>query len=246
MKLTPEKYMALSEMYLMEGIGRKVHGLVHNLNNLVHVVDMQLSMLSTKSQTSADTPIGSFREKISRSSGGTSKIVQSLQKSGHFSFFTQKHQAQINIPEFITWLLEFWENDLFFKHKVKCLTSFEDAGINLSIPPFHLTLCLEQGIRNALEACQGMDESADYVLNIDVNTEGQGLRISLTSPTMIADLDPWAEGSSSKDGHLGMGLPVCSFVASRLGWNIELNCNGQETEFSVSIPGSKSVDQTVR
>ncbi|MCA1744059.1 MAG: hypothetical protein LC631_08995 [Desulfovibrionales bacterium] len=62
MKLTSKRYMALAEMYLMDGLGRKVNGLIHNLNNQIHVVDMQMSMLVAKAGNTGDQPLAAFEE----------------------------------------------------------------------------------------------------------------------------------------------------------------------------------------
>ncbi|MFN2267905.1 MAG: hypothetical protein ABR533_06480 [Desulfonatronovibrio sp.] len=146
MKLTSKRYMALAEMYLMDGLGRKVNGLIHNLNNQIHVVDMQMSMLVAKAGNTGDQPLAAFEGKLAKSAKGMSRIVKALQNNGQCSFYAQKEPAQINIADFLAWLMQFWENDLFFKHKVSSEVNVKEGSLNLLVSPFHLTVCLEQGI----------------------------------------------------------------------------------------------------
>lgn len=242
MKLTDDKYMGLAEMYFWAGIGQRVHGLVHNLNNHIHVVDMQLAMLVARSDSSGDEPLGDYKQKIFRLASGVSRMVDSLHRNGQCSFFAQKSQAQINVKDYLEWILAFWQNDLFFKHKMFCELIIENHDTNLQIPPFHLTLCLDQAIRNALEACQEMNPDAEHKMILEAASKDRGVSLAVNSFTRIPEIDPWSEGASSKPGHLGMGLPVSAFLAGRMGWEIDLQCSGGETRFLISIPEQKSAD----
>ncbi|MFP4083674.1 MAG: hypothetical protein ACLFP9_00285 [Desulfonatronovibrio sp.] len=242
MKLTDDKYMGLAEMYFWAGMGQRIHGLIHNLNNHIHVVDMQLSMLVARSDSSGKDPLGCYKEKISRLASGTSKMVDSLQRNGQCSFFAQKSQTQINVKDYLGWILAFWNNDLFFKHKVSCELVFANKDINLQVPPFYLTFCIDQGIRNALEACQEMNPDGEHRMILEADSKDRGVSLAIISFTEMAEIDPWGEGTSSKSGHLGMGLPVCAFLARRMGWDIDLQNSGDETRFLISIPELKSED----
>ncbi len=243
MTLTDDKYMLLAELYLQAGLGKRINGLIHNLNNYVHVVDMQLAMLVKKADSSGHEPLENFKDKIVRSAAGNLKIVESLQKNSQCAFFAQKSQTQINIKEYLNWLVEFWNNDLFFKHKISCRLVFvETQNINIQLPPFHLTLCLEQGISNAVEACQAISINDEHELVLEAVSEGKGVNLMLVSNTQVDDLDPWVPGSSSKSGHLGMGLPLCAYLAKRMGWKIELHSSGNQTTFMIAIPELRSTD----
>lgn len=223
----------------MDGLGRKVNGLIHNLNNYIHVVDMQMSMLVAKAGSAGEQPLSSYEGKLSKSAAGMSRIVKALQNNGQCSFYAQKEPAQINIADFLAWLLEFWNNDLFFKHKIFSELNVEAESINLLVSPFHLTVCLEQGIKNVLEAYQEIDEPGNNRLLINADVLDENVNIEILSFTSIPDLNPWEEGSSTKPGHLGMGLPVAAFVANDMGWNVDLHCDGEKTVYSVLIPRNR-------
>jgi len=113
MELTDDKYMALFEMYFWAGTGKKIQGLIHNLNNHVHVADMYLSMLASRSASCEDQPLASFKDKLYRTAGATARIGWSLQENGQLTFFLKKSQALINIRDYLEWLLEFFKNDHF-------------------------------------------------------------------------------------------------------------------------------------
>ena len=237
MKLNHDKYMALAEMYLFAAVGQKVSGLIHNLNNHVHVADMQLAMLVTKSAASGDKPLADFKDRLTRASGATSMLAEILNQNSRFSFYTQKSEIPFNLPEYLEWLLEFWDNDQFFKHKVSCELIIETPGLHIKTTPFHLTSCLEQAIRNAVEACQESGAEGGYKMQIRAHPFEKGVAVAVKSFTRVPELDPWLEGSSSRPGRLGMGLPVCAWLASRMNWDIKLNRGAAETDFIVSIPG---------
>jgi len=237
MELTDDKYMALAEMYFWAGTGKKVKGLIHNLNNHVHVADMYLSMLASRSASSGDQPLAGFKDKLSRAAGATARIVGSLQENGQLTFFSQKNQALINIRDYLEWLLEFWKNDLFFKHEISCELIFENHDINLRVIPYYLTLCLEQGIGNAVEAYQETGLTNKHKLLIYVVSEKKRLDLTVKSFTQVPDLNPWLEGSSSKPGHLGMGLPLSAYLAESMGWHIDLQGGRSETNLLISVPG---------
>ena len=240
--ITDDMYMPLAELYFQAGLGLRINGLLHNLSNYVHVVDMQLAMLAAKAGSAGHEPLDSYKDKIAKSSAGNSKLVEFLQKNAQCSFFAQKSQTQINITDYLSWFVEFWNNDLFFKHKVSCRLKFATEDINLQLPPFHLTLCLDQGIRNAVEACQAISVNDEHELVLEAVAKGKGVKLMLTSNTQLADLDPWLPGSSSKSGHLGMGLPICAYLAERVGWRIDLHSSGNQTTFMIAIPELRSTD----
>jgi hypothetical protein len=237
MKLTDDKYMALAEMYLFAGIGQKVSGLIHNLNNHVHAADMQLAMLVSKSDSSGDKPLADFKDRLARAAGGTSALAEILNQISWFSFYTQKTETQISIQEYFNWLLKFWDNDLFFKHKISCEPIIESPGWNIKITPFHLTSCLEQAIQNVVEACQGPEAEGAHKMQIRAFAVEKGVSLAVKSFTRFPDLDPWVEGSTSRPGRLGMGLPLCAWLAGRMNWDIKLHRGTAETELIVSIPG---------
>lgn len=243
MKLTDDKYMALAEIYLFAGIGQKISGLIHNLNNHIHIADMQLSMLVSKSATSGDKPLADFKDKLSRAEGETSRLAEFLHKNGQYLFYVQKARTQININDYFNWLLEFWNNDLFFKHKISCELIFETQNINIQTIPFYLTSCLEQGIQNAVEACQEAGSDDEHKMLIKAGSDEKGVNLTVTSFTRIPDLDPWLEGSSSRSGRLGMGLPISAYLAGCMNWNIELQRGKAETSLIISIPDFRHAEQ---
>ncbi len=178
--------------------------------------------------------------KLARLAESSAVMVHSLQKNGQSTIFSQKDQIQINISDYLNWLLEFWNNNLFFKHRISWEGLFENPRINLLLPPFYLTLCLEQGISNAVEAYQESDAPGKHRLLIETCHLDKGVKIIVTSFAPFPDLDPWVEGTSFKPGHLGMGLPVGSFLARKMGWGLDLKRDTSSTDFMILIPDPAS------
>ncbi|MFW5731281.1 MAG: hypothetical protein ACOCV7_06485 [Desulfonatronovibrionaceae bacterium] len=236
MKLSDEKYEALAELYLQAGLGAKIHGLIHNLNNHVHVVDMQLAMLLNKADASGNEPLSFFKDKLQRSAGGAGKIVSALQQNGRCSFFAQKEKVQINVRDYAQWLVEFWNNDLFFKHRVDCRLSCRQESLNLLVSPFHLHLCLDQAIKNAVESFMDHEKVQKHELGVNIHAHARAVKIQVSSQGVLPELDPWQEGISTKAKHLGMGLPLAAHAAGTWGWQISLDQQDDRVVFSMIIP----------
>lgn len=236
MKLSDEHYKALADLYVQAGLGAKIHGLIHNLNNHVHVVDMQLAMLMNKADAQDSQPLGAFKDKLERSAGGAGKIVSALQNNGRCSFFAQKEKVQINVLDYTQWLVEFWNNDLFFKHQVNCRLSCGQETKNILVSPFHLSLCLDQAIKNAVESFMDREEAGKHDLVLDIGTHDQAVKLEVSSQGVMPELDPWQEGISTKAGHLGMGLPLAAHAAAAQGWQISLDQQDDRVVFSMIIP----------
>ncbi len=90
-------------------------------------------------------------KKIERFSRDLSGLAGNVHTNAEYVYYTRKDPAQVNLGQYLDWMLDFWRNNLHFKHRVNCTVQVESRDMNLDLPSFCLTLCLEQGIRNEVE-----------------------------------------------------------------------------------------------
>lgn len=114
------------------------------------------------------------------------------------------------------------------QHKSAARTNIQLAGPS----PFvvladrgRLLLAITNGLRNAIEATQAVDSVDPLPVIINWNRTDQEYWISIidTGSGLKASLDKIFEiGSSSKKGHLGMGLPAARRAAISMGGDIRI------------------------
>ncbi len=241
MKMSRDKYPALAEKYMLAGVGEMFYGMLHNLNNHVQVLEMQHSMLESRLESGSQAFSQEYAEKMQRLSREISGLAENMQTNSEHVYYTRKEPAQVNLAQYVDWMLKFWRNNLHFKHRVKCTAQVKSLDINLELPPFCLTLCLEQGIRNAVEdfMLHYPEQDREMVLHTASFGEQGGL-LRIVSQSELREPDPWNEGSSNKPGHLGMGLPLVEYICSCMGWEAAIESKNNETCFELKIPEKKS------
>ncbi|MFO7818509.1 MAG: GHKL domain-containing protein [Thermodesulfobacteriota bacterium] len=232
--------------YLQNYAGQKIPGITHNLNNYVHILDMQLSLLNSKTQSKPDSPISDYRSRIQKVNENTGNLMHFMQLNSNWSFYSQKERIQTSIPDFIDWLVTFWDNDLYCKHKITIDTELGDNLPNLDLPAYTLTFCMEQPLANAVEACRVKDAEQEQNIAIRAAAQKNGVLFHLTSPTILEvdDKDAWNSGTTSKKGHLGLGLYLVRAVCRDLGWEAKIWEDHEATNYELLIPEKKTTPKT--
>jgi hypothetical protein len=247
MVINKHNWFALAKHYLQATAGELLSGTIHNINNHLHVLDMQVELLNNKMDSIQAGETQGLEKRLTRLSQASKGISDLIQETGKRQFYLQTESSQVDISEFLHWQYNFWGNNLFFKHHINLeLDIASESPSSLQMPPCLLTFCIEQALKNALEACTA-DNAETLELRIAVQPYHSGLSITLFSPTELpqneesSSLDPWEPGSSSKPGHLGLGLPLINHCAQAAGWECELSCFApKQTQFILSIPNLKT------
>lgn len=229
-------------LYLQCYAGLKIPGITHNLNNYIHILDMQVSLLSSKCNSKPDTPISDYRDRLDKINENNHNLLDFLHINSNWSFYTQKERIQTGIPDFIDWLTRFWTNDLFCKHKISIEIELEDNLPNLDLPALTLTFCMDQALSNATEACCLINPDVEQNIALNAAAEKNGVRLSLVSPQPMAmdENTAWQAGTSSKEGHLGLGLYLIQDMCADLGWETRIITGAESTEFHLLIPEKKT------
>ncbi|WP_462325899.1 hypothetical protein [Desulfoplanes sp.] len=241
MTRTYEEWIPLARTYLYANAGRQISGMTHNANNFCHVLEMQLELFQGKINRQPDMTAVDLLPKFGRLTQAVSKLTETLRDNEQLNFFTDETVTMIDVRQFVGWVDRFWTNNLFYKHKVANTIVCPETIPTLQLPPFLLTLAIDESLKNAVEACMDKDPAGQHAMSLDVAPHAKGVAFSLTSPTICpAEIDPLDEGTTNKPDHQGLGLPMVKFFADQVGWSVHLATTDESTTFRLEIPEQKT------
>jgi hypothetical protein len=241
MNRTFEDWMNLARTYLFANAGRQIPGMTHNANNFCHVLEMQLELFQGKISRQPDMQAAELLPKCTRLSQAVGKLTEILRDNEQLSFFTEESIAMIDLGQFMGWVDRFWTNNLFYKHKLVKTLVCDESVPTLQLPPFILTLAIDEALKNAIEACKIKNPGGQHDLGMQITPHERGAAFTLTSPTTFPkDLDPWEEYATTQPDHLGLGLSMVRFFAAQVGWQVDLATDGEKTTFRLEIPEQKT------
>lgn len=195
-------------------------GLIHNLNNPLHLMKMQISLVKQKLEQEKE--ITNLEKKLKQIESAEKKIDLLLNILKERDFYLSFENTPLDIPAFLTWLNNYWQNNLLFKHQVNlCI---ENKLTRVNVIPFLLTFSLEQGILNALEEIEDKSNSKIY---LSLKQKDSFLQVSLTSPTILSTKDPFTPFVSTKANHLGLGLTLVKKLLELYKGNASIQTNSE-------------------
>ncbi|MGM0759653.1 MAG: hypothetical protein ACQEUB_08090 [Thermodesulfobacteriota bacterium] len=224
---------------LNRNAGETLSGLVHNLHNYAHSLAMQMEMFNNVFEQSPSTPLSSQKRSLQRMTGLSLDFTQECSTLSLRASYTGCEPTCIELPEFLDWIQGFWRQNLFFKHHVQFHIHIgNEVPKHVHIAPGGLVYFLEEGMKNGLEALAGTPKNPqEVVCNLEVTREQGGLQLVLSTPTALdPSIDPWHVGSSTKNGHLGLGLPLLRICCREMGWKCRLTGDDQSTALSCALP----------
>lgn len=207
-------------------------GSIHNLNNFLHLIKMQLSL--TKQKIKQKKELDNLEKKIEQVEGVEKKIDLFLNIIKERDFYVSFDSSPIELAAFLNWLQDYWQNHLLFKHQVQLYVENNLSKIN--IIPFLLTFSLEQGLLNALEEIK--DNNSDNKIYLTLDKNNSFLQVELTSLTTLTVKDPFAPFVSTKENHLGLGLTLVKKLLELYKGSASIQTNSEKhtTSLTLSIP----------
>ena len=229
-------WVILGHQYLQATAGSFLSGVTHNLNNAVHIIDLQLELLQRK--LSAHVDRGQVESRLERMGQASHSMGDQLYHLRHRFFYTQVEATQIDFPQYLEWIDTFWNNNLFYKHNIQLEQEIAPEVPNLELPPFFLTLCMEEPLKNAVRACRTADLEKEHTLHLSVQPWRSGVRIILDSYEPLPEsLELWDEGVSTYIGRQGLGLPLVKHLSRAIDWEVALYPSEQGgARFELCIP----------
>ncbi|MFO7717854.1 MAG: hypothetical protein R6Y91_04735 [Desulfohalobium sp.] len=240
MSKSETEWVILGHQYLQATAGSFLSGVTHNLNNAVHIIDLQLELLQRK--LSSHVERGQVESRLDRMGQASHSMGDQLYHLRHRFFYTQVEATQVDFIQYLEWMDTFWNNNLFYKHNIQLEQEIASEVPNLELSPFFLTLCLEEPLKNAVRACRTADLEKQHTLHLSVHPWRSGVRVILDSFEPLPDsLDIWGEGVSTYAGRQGLGLPLINHLSHIVGWEIDLAPTEQGgTRFELCIPEIKT------
>lgn len=241
MSRTHDEWLHLARTRLLASAGRQIPGMTHNANNFCHVLEMQLELFRGKIQRQPAMPASDLLPKFDRLTQAVNKLAEMLQDNELHNFFMDEEVTMIDVRQFMAWVDRFWTNNLFYKHKIIRDMVVPETLPTLQLPPFLLTLAMDEAPNNAVEACMDKDPGGQHNLRFEVAPFEQGIACMLTSPTTFpSDLAPFEENTTNRPDHFGLGLPMVKFFTDQVHWKVDLTTDGETTTFRLEIPKQKT------
>ncbi|MFO7878227.1 MAG: hypothetical protein R6U55_16795 [Desulfovermiculus sp.] len=224
---------------LARNAGELVAGLVHNLHNYAHTFSMQMEMWNYALQRNPSASISSQQRSLQRMTALSSDFTHECSVLGDRTFYTGLEPTSIQLSSALHWLESFWRHNLFFKHHVQLdIHMGVQALTHLTIRPGMLIYGLEEGIKNGVESLTGtMEGQKVFHFDLEVTASSSFLSFILRSPTALdQSIDPWQAGTSTKEGHFGLGLPLLQIGCQKMGWNCQLHGDDRSTSLHLALP----------
>ena len=171
--------------------GRMGHGLVHNLNGPLQILSMQIEMLKMglsqeemraqgggEKQSGSDF-IVSARERVEE----ISRVIARLESMIHIIGYRGENQQEemqkrpVEIGAFIRDFIEFWQADLYFKHRVEKEINIPETAI-FAVMEESVVLSMLDGLMAAFLYCIKRREGASFFLDVKPIDSG-GCRIEM-------------------------------------------------------------------
>lgn len=176
--------------------GDMLNGIVHNLNNPVHALTMQTELLrNSLNKEGLDALRPNLLEKCTRLERVAQELKSQLDTLSWRDAYVNPTRQLINPAHFGSWLLQFWQGDLLFKHNVAATISTDPPPPHIQTVPLALTWCLEEPLSALMSILGGSYAQATPDLTLKLALEfgplpggGLAVRMVATPETEVSDL----------------------------------------------------------
>ncbi|MFH0809183.1 MAG: HAMP domain-containing sensor histidine kinase [Pseudomonadota bacterium] len=229
--------------------GRLVKGIVHNMNNVIHTLSMQVELLKRRLVNLASIgEVDKFSQEKDRcldkisdvavELGRLNELIGNIVSKGVHDDSVSPGPVEIN--SLLSEELTLRHADMFYKHKVQ--KSIQLCPEPSSVYGYHVDLsqALDAIIQNALEA---MENSERRDLSVTTNRENGSLVVSVRDtgcglpgcPTERL-FEPFYTTKDLKGGHAGLGLYLARQLLVAYGGEISLRAEDVGTTVRVILP----------
>ncbi len=217
--------------------GDMLNGIVHNLNNPVHALTMQAELLrNTLGKEGLDALRPNLLEKCTRLERVAQDLKSQLDVLAWRDTYVNPTRQLINPAHFGSWLLQFWQGDLLFKHNVAATFSTDPPPPHIQTVPLALTWCLEEPLSALMSILGSSNAQATPDLTLKLALEfgplpEGGLAVRMTT-TSEADL----LGLAGEIRH----VQELRELTSALGWVWSADLDQGRLSVRVAVPGKSA------
>lgn len=225
-----EELLPWLNLYAQALAGQMFPGYLHNLNNPLHLLKMQTSLVLQKLDTT--TSAKDLKKHLQQLQLPEKKINELVQIIQYRENFNSLEKQPLDLNSFLNWLEAYWQNNLLFKHNVEL--KVENKVLNFTTIPLLLNFSLEQALLNALEELEKEPKQVQFFLTIEKETPF--LKIILTTPTLLEVENAFEPFITSKKNHLGLGLTLVQKLLSLFQGKAEILSQENTTTLTLFIP----------
>ncbi|WP_045219242.1 hypothetical protein [Desulfonatronum thioautotrophicum] len=211
--------------------GAMLNGIVHNLNNPVHALAMQTELLqNTLRKDGLDARRSTIQEKCSRLQRIGEELKAQLETLAWRDTYVSPSRQLIDSVHFGSWLLQFWQSNLLFKHCVSPALVTEPAPPHLQAIPLALTWCLEEPLKALLQfnPPQGSQDTIDLVFVLGPASDSGLMALMTATCSSAQPMVEFGEIDHAREIHE---------LTALLGWEWEAVVKPGDLKIRLAIPG---------
>lgn len=228
---------SLRDFYHNARLGNLIYGIIHNLNGSLQLLNMNLEILERSIKREKLPPsFLLYFEKCLEQMDRLKKSLDIILYKGEDD--QEKEVKPIHLNELMEELIQFFRNNLFFKHQVKLNKLLESRLPKISGFSFDFYVGISNIIQNSIEA---LEVSPKKELAIITKTENEHILVAIKDTGCgISDrIKPYLFQpffTTKKEGHLGLGLYITKKLLEKYGTKFRYHSDKGETTFYLTIP----------
>jgi len=239
----------LSERYRHSQAGRLVKGIVHNVNNLLHTMSMQVELLKRRltaleaagGKEPFETGKAKCQEKVEQITGELARLADLISNIITKGIHDDARDAgPVDLNALLGEELAMLHANPFFKHKVE-----KRVELTPRLPSaygYHVDFsqAVSALIDNGLEAMEGSEKRVLTVTtgqrngSVVMSVTDTGCGISEENGERI--YEPFYTTKGLEAGHAGLGLYIARTLVSSHGGSITHTCGPEGATFEIAIP----------
>lgn len=170
----------------LRNTGRMLRGIVHNLNNPTHALTMQAELLLNSLQKKLDINGSVLVDRCSRLQRVGEEFKNQLGVLAWRNAYTSPAVELLDPVHFGTWFLQFWRNNLFFKHSMTVDLAVEPLLPHVQAIPLALLWSLEEPLCSMASAFCDEQAQAEFKIRFEIQVhppEGVSFKMFLSPAT---------------------------------------------------------------
>ncbi|GAB6060231.1 hypothetical protein [Desulfonatronum parangueonense] len=209
--------------------GSMLSGIVHNLNNPLHVLTMQTELfLNALAKNDLEASRSTLRDKCTRLQHIGEDLKSQLDVLSWRDVYTSRDNQLIDPVHYGNWFLEFWRCHLFFKHNFTSTIVLNPAPPHIRAVPLAITWCLEEPLIALLDLCQKTHAQITYRLRLQIRPMPEGVEFQYH----IAPESKAVQESTLPIRHESDVLAL----TSSLGWDWKAALEGDSLSVQLIVP----------